>query len=59
MSKELLTIGHVVIEKQNFTDLKVLFFLKKCRYWESISIKTSSGEKNYKYFGTLYSDHYR
>ena len=32
MSKELLTIGHIVIEKQNFTDLKVLFFLKKCRY---------------------------
>ena len=48
MSKEILTIGDIEIEKQNFTDLKVLFFKKKCRYWESISIKTSSGEKNYK-----------
>ena len=28
MSKEILTIGHIEIEKQNFTDLKVLFFKK-------------------------------
>ena len=28
MSKEILTIGDIEIEKQNFTDLKVLFFKK-------------------------------
>ena len=28
MSKEILTIGHIEIEKQNFTDLKVIFFKK-------------------------------
>ena len=37
MGKEVLTFGDVEIEKINFTAIKVLF-LKRCKYWKSISI---------------------